>query len=52
MTALFHTGAVIVVAGTGYVIATQANKHRSKNKKNIIIFKLLSKKAEYMLEKD
>ncbi|CUB14937.1 SAR2788 family putative toxin [Bacillus sp. FSL L8-0215] len=33
MTALFHTGAVIVVAGAGYVIATEANKHRSKSKK-------------------
>ncbi|KIL22540.1 hypothetical protein B4134_0196 [Bacillus safensis] len=43
MAALFHTGAVIVVAGTGYVIATQANKHRSKNKKKYNHFQAVIK---------
>ncbi|OLP65717.1 hypothetical protein BACPU_13350 [Bacillus pumilus] len=32
MTALFHTGAVLIVAGTGYVIATEFNKQRAKSK--------------------
>ncbi|MEK5132760.1 SAR2788 family putative toxin [Bacillus sp. FSL W8-0645] len=45
MAALFHTGAVIVVAGTGYVIATQANKHRSKNKKKYNHFQAVIKKG-------
>ncbi|MDQ7862875.1 hypothetical protein RCO48_23110 [Peribacillus frigoritolerans] len=29
LTALFHTGAMIIVSGTAFVIATQANKSKS-----------------------